>query len=80
MFSRILLDERVSRESHGIRLSHSPATVLSGGHFIINSSSYRARNNGWRVAGQGDRPTQFYLGHTEFLAGQIIHLNLKSKA
>ena len=32
----------------------------------------RAENNGRLVAGQGDQPNQFQLGHTSFLAGQII--------
>jgi hypothetical protein len=35
------------------------------------TSIVRARNNGWKVAGQGDRPTQI-------MTGQIIQL--KSKA
>jgi hypothetical protein len=40
-------------------------------------TGHRARNNGWRVAGQADRPN---LGHTECLAGEIIQLKaMRSK-
>ena len=32
-------------------------------------------NNGWLVASQDEQPNRFELGHTVFLAGQIIQLN-----
>jgi hypothetical protein len=44
---------------------------------LADQGQSRARNNGRRVAGQSDRPTQFYLGHTEWLASQIIQLKAK---